>query len=162
MTSSWFFLSTLNYDARSTTYQKYVFFSPHVFDSCVCVCVCVSQKQKSGLGRLIVKVSRSHKHTHKHTHTHTHTYSLSHTSTPSTTPLQVWSAPPTVRYLCNTRSTKKNNRTLSGIPIHNHVNRAAAGLHHKRTANRIYCWYSLHHFHSVSVFDTRAVWNFVM
>ena len=122
----------------------------------VCGCVCVSQLHKSRLGRLIVEVSRSH------TIGHTHTYSLSHPNTPSTTPLKVWSARPRGRYLCNTKSTKKNNHALSGIPIHNHSNRAAAGPYLKRTVNRTYCCYSLHHFHSVSVFDTCDVWCFVL
>jgi len=27
VTSSWFFLSTLNYDARSTTHQSYILFT---------------------------------------------------------------------------------------------------------------------------------------
>ena len=111
------------------------FFSSY-WQGCVhaCVCLCVSQQHKSGLGRLIVEVSISHKIRHTDTHTH------SHTSTPSTTPLKVWSARPRGRYLCNTKSTKKNNHALSGIPIHNHGNRVATGLHLKSTANRNFCW----------------------
>ena len=37
MTSSWFFLSTLNYNARSITYQIYIsmYVNHHIFGSCL-------------------------------------------------------------------------------------------------------------------------------
>ena len=41
MTSSWFFLSTLNYDARSTTHHMYVFEFKMCFD---CVLQLLSKK----------------------------------------------------------------------------------------------------------------------
>ena len=110
---------------------------------CVCVCVCDAIAQIRPLLRFL-------DHTQLDTQTQTQQNSSERVISSSH-----WQLPK------QHKKHKVEHPSNQWIPIHNHRNRAAECLHLNCIANRTSCWYSLHHFLPVSVFDTFALWLFV-